>query len=261
VKRALLVLALALATAACSSGATGRDRPAPPDRPSAGSGSTGSGAGEVSGATGATGDTAAAEEDALEDPENGNGQEPGGGDADQDDPEGEDGDDAGTGLAEDDLKAFAFATTDEAALAAELTAIAETVLDLQVDLQVRDLDAAEADARTLLDQAEALEADAGAAEQRERALEPEDADLVAARKHALDAFGLTAAYASSVTDIANAVLEGRIADVPELLQDAAELAGTSDDLAQAYADLNAELVAWAEAHPAEATGALAKYGG
>jgi hypothetical protein len=142
----------------------------------------------------------------------------------------------------------------------ELGAIADTLVALEVDLQARDLDAATTDARTLLDRAETLEADAGAAAERQRPLEPQDPELQAARSHALDAFGLTEAYAASITDVATAVLEGRLGDLPALVRDASELAGTSEALARAYADLNTELGAWAEGHPAEAARALAEYG-
>jgi hypothetical protein len=131
---------------------------------------------------------------------------------------------------------------------------------LVADLQTRDLDAAEADSRALLDQAETLGVDAEAAEKRQRPLEPQDPELAQARRHAVDAFGLTAAYATSVTDIANAVLGGSPGELPALLSDVAGLAGTSDELTQAYADLNEELTAWAEANPAAAARALATYG-
>jgi hypothetical protein len=145
-------------------------------------------------------------------------------------------------------------------VAAELAAITNTVGALAVDLQTRDLDAAEADARALLDQAETLGVDADAAERRQRPLEPEDPDLAQARRHAVDAFGLTAAYATSVTEIADAVLGGSPGELPALLSDAAELAGTSDELTQAYTDLNEELAAWAEANPVAAARAVATYG-
>ncbi len=166
----------------------------------------------------------------------------------------------GSGANQDDLQTFAYATTDEAALAAELTGIAATVAALQADLVARDLDASKADARTLLDQAETLGDDAEASQQRQRPLEPADPDLVAAREDALDAFGLTAEYARSVTDIADAVLSGQLADLPALVEEASELAGTSDDLTQSYAELNTELAAWAEANPADAARALARFG-
>jgi hypothetical protein len=169
-------------------------------------------------------------------------------------------DDAEAGATDDDLRVFAFATTDEAALAAELGVLAATVATLESDLQARDLDAAERHARTLLDQAEVLGTDAHAATDRQRPLEPADPYLVAARGDAIDAFGTTAEYADSVTDIAEAVLSGELSDLPALLREAADLAGTSDDLLQSSAHLNAELVAWADANPADAARALARYG-
>ena len=235
-KRALLILVAILA--AVTLPACGRSDPGAslPDRPEGTSGRSAT-TGEVDQATGSQGDDQS--EDEAEDG-------------------GQDGSDAAA--SDDDLKVFAFATTDEAALATQLSAIAVTVAALESDLVAHDLDAAKADARTMLDQAEALGADAADAEGRQRPLEPEDRELVAARKDAIDAFGLTADYASSITDIANAVLQGQLSQLPALAQEAADLAGTSDELTQSYADLNDELLAWAEANPADAARALAKYG-
>lgn len=176
---------------------------------------------------------------------------------------GDDGGGGGSGTQEDgskdDLQVFAYATSDEAELAAELAAIAEVLARLESDLQSRDLDAAQADAGALLDQAETLEADAGAARHRQQPLEPSDAQLVDAREAALDAFGLTEDYAAAVTSVAEAALAMDLPELASVLQDAVGLAGTSDDLTQAYADLNAALTSWAEGNPAEAAAALAKY--
>lgn len=160
---------------------------------------------------------------------------------------------------EDDLRVFAFATTDEAALAEELSALAATVARIEGDLQARDVDAAQADAALLLDQADTLGNDAASAEQRQRPLEPEDVELVAAREDALTAFGLTAAYATTAADIAEAALSLQLSELATLLEDAAALAGTSDELTVSYTELNAELLAWAESHPAEAARALNRY--
>jgi hypothetical protein len=171
----------------------------------------------------------------------------------------ETGADGPSDIGEDDLKTFAFATTDEAELAEQAGGLAEIVATIQRDATARDLDAVEDDARALLAAAEDLEHAAADAEGRQRNLEPEDADLQEIRTNALDAFGLTADYAGAAADLAQAALD---LDLPQLLavaQDAADLVGTSEELTTAYADLNAELVAWAETHPADAAKALARY--
>lgn len=254
-KRALLVLVVtlaALALPACGKSDPGASLPDRPDAPtglSASAGSSGStgtvfGGDNVDEATGPSGGDQAGE-DQTQDSSEGDGQ-------------GQDGSEVTA--ADDDLKVFGYATTDETTLAAEMSAIAVTLAELETALLAPDLDAAKAAARTLLDQAETLGADAGAAEKRQQPLEPGDAEMVAARKDAIDAFGLTAEYANSITDIANAALQGQLSEVIALAQDAADLAGTSEELTKAYTDLNTELLAWAEANPADAALALAKYG-
>jgi len=161
----------------------------------------------------------------------------------------------------DDLKVFGFATSDEAAIAGQLTAVAGTVASLEEHLQGLDLEGARADAQTLIAQAKALETDAGDAEQRQRPLEPEDRGLVTARKDAIAAFGLTAEYASAAAGFADLLLAASLNELVSAAEDAAQLTGTGDDLTLAYTELNAELVAWAEANPADAARALATYGG
>lgn len=244
-----VVLAALLALPACGRADAGPslpDRPEAPSGPSATAGSDSVESPPFPAEEGAEETTGSEEEDESQDEE--------------EEEEGQGEDQSEAAASDDDLRVFAYATSDESALAAELTAMATTVAELESALSAADLDGAEAAARTLLEQAEALGSDAGAAEDRERPLDPADAEMVAARKDAIDAFGLTAEYATSVTDIANAVLAGQLAQLPALAQEAAELAGTSDDLTRAYTELNEELVAWAEANPADAARALAKYG-
>jgi len=160
---------------------------------------------------------------------------------------------------EDDLKTFAFATTDESELAEQTVALAEIVATMQQHAAGRDLDAVEQDARALIEAAEGLERAAANAEDRQRPLEPEDVDLGGARRDAIDAFGLTADYAGTAVDLAQAALDLDLQELVAVAQDASDLAGTSEELAAAYADLNTALVAWAEAHPADAAKALAIY--
>lgn len=255
-KRALLVLVAtlaALAPPACGTSEPGASLPDRPEGPTALSASTGADGstsedGGTDEATGSQGEDQSQDEDQSQG-EDQSGEPQGGG---------QDGSQAAAG--EDDLRVFAFATTDETALAAELSAMTVTLAELESALSAADLDGAKASARSLLDQAQTLGADADAAEERERPLGPEDPEMVAARKDAIDAFGLTADYASAITDIANAVLGGQLSELVSLAQDAADLAGTSEELTRSYTDLNAGLLAWAEANPADAARALAKYG-
>jgi hypothetical protein len=234
-----LVVCLALGAAACSRAAEGP--PAGVEAPGDGQGASGSsGSVEPTGPTGTTGETEA-DGDA--------GKDGGGG-----------GQDDADAFEDDDLRVFAFATTDEAALAAELAAIAETVASLESHLQSGDLGAVEADALTLFDQAEALEEDAGAAEDRQRPLEPTDAEMVDARRAALEAFGLTEEYAAAVNLLADATKTTDVSELLALLQQAGSVDATSEDVTQAYVDLNAALAAWAEANPAAAAAALKAYG-
>lgn len=82
-----------------------------------------------------------------------------------------------------------------------------------------------------------------------------------ARKDAIAAFGLTAEYASAAAGVADLMLAASLNELVSAAEDAAQLTGTGDELTLAYTELNAELLAWAEANPADAARALAKYGG
>jgi hypothetical protein len=159
----------------------------------------------------------------------------------------------------DDLKVFGYATADEGQLADEVTLVSGTVTQLATDAAARDLDATRTDAAILLDQARTLEADANSATQRQKPLEPADPTLAKARGDAIDAFGLTAEYAATVVDLAEAALDLNLTQLISVAQQATSLEGTSVDLEQAYEDLNRELSAWAQDHPAEAAEALARF--
>ena len=159
----------------------------------------------------------------------------------------------------DDLKVFGYATADEGQLAGEIALVSGTVTQLATDAAARDLDATRADAAILLDQARTLEADANSATQRQTPLDPTDPTLAKARGDAIDAFGLTAEYAATVVDLADAALDLNLAQLISVAQQAASLEGTSGDLERAYEDLNRELTAWAQDHPAEAAEALARF--
>jgi len=161
----------------------------------------------------------------------------------------------------DDLQTYGYALTDEAALAADLSAMSATLAALEGDLAARDVNAAESDARDLLDQADRMGADAGDATDRMHPLQPSDGDLQRIRSDALSAFGLTAEYADTAVDLANAALALDLKELATVAQQATALAGTSQELTASYTDLSNELAAFAQAEPQAAAKALAQYGG
>lgn len=171
----------------------------------------------------------------------------------------QDGGSSASQASNDDLKVFGYATADEGQLAGEVTVVSGTLTQLATDAAARDLDATRADAATLLDQAQTLEADANGATDRQTPLDPGDPTLAKARGDAIDAFGLTAEYAATVVDLAEAALDLNLAQLVSVAQQAASLEGTSADLERAYEDLNRELTAWAQDQPAEAAEALARF--
>ncbi len=163
------------------------------------------------------------------------------------------------GATTDDLEVFGYATVDEGQLAGEVSLVAATVAQLSSDAAARHVDAAKADAATLLQEARTLETDANDATERQQPLAPTDPTLVTARADAIDAFGLTADYAATVVDLANAALDLNLSELLSVAQQAASLAGTSTQLESAFEDLNHELTSWAQDHPGDAAKALALY--
>jgi hypothetical protein len=169
------------------------------------------------------------------------------------------GDSSQSSTTTDDLRVFGFATSDEGQLAGEVAQVSDTVGRLAADAAARDPSAAQADAATLLNQARTLEADADDATKRQRPLDPANATLARARGDAIDAFGMTAAYAATVVDLAEAALDLNVAELISVAQQAVNLEGMSAELEAAYEGLNRELTAWAQDHPAEAAEALARF--
>ena len=170
-----------------------------------------------------------------------------------------DGNDPAPPASSTDLRVFGFATSDEGQLAGEVAQVSDTVARLSSDIAGRDVSASQADAATLLDEARTLEADADAATKRQRPLNPADQTLVKARAHAIDAFGTTAAYATTVADLAEAALDQNLQELASVAQRAAALQGTGAELEASFEALNRELTAWAQDHPAEAAEALARF--
>lgn len=235
---------LLVALAACSKGATpgsgdvaqgpsgSRPTLAPPDPANGGVGTTGgSGSGGSQGNDGTTND----------------GGGSGGGDG------------SAQSATTDDLQVFGYATLDEGQLAGEVSLVSATVAQLSSDAAARNLDAAKADAATLLQEARTLETDANDATDRQQPLAPTDSTLVTARADAIQAFGLTADYAATVVDLADAALDLNLSKLLSVAQQAASLAGTSAGLETAFEDLNHELTSWAQDHPGDAAKALALY--
>jgi hypothetical protein len=159
----------------------------------------------------------------------------------------------------DDLQVFGYATVDAGQLAGEVSLVSATVARLSSDAAARNLDAAKADAATLLQEARTLETDANDATERQQPLAPMDPTLVTARSDAADAFGLTADDAATVVDLANAALDLNLSELLSVAQQAASLAGSSAQLESAFEDLNHELTSWAQDHPGDAARALALY--
>jgi hypothetical protein len=77
---------------------------------------------------------------------------------------------------------------------------------LYADALAKNASAAEADASTLLSEAERTEGDAGSATDRMQPRKPSDPDLQTIRMDALSAFGLTDQYAQTAVDLADAPL-------------------------------------------------------
>ncbi len=125
---------------------------------------------------------------------------------------------------------FGYATVDEGQLAGEVALVSETLAQLSSDAAARNLDATKADAATLLQEARTLETNANDATKRQQPLAPADPTLVKARADAIDAFGLTADYAATVVDLANAALDLNLSELVSVAQQAASLEGTSTEL-------------------------------
>lgn len=158
-----------------------------------------------------------------------------------------------------DDQVFAYATVDEGQLAGEVAFVSETLAQLSSDATARNLDAAKADAATLLQEARTLETDANDATRRQQPLAPTDPTLVSARADAIDAFGLTVDYAATVVDLADAALDLNLSELLSVARQAAEIEGTSAELESSFEGLNRELTSWAQDHPGDAAKALAQY--
>jgi hypothetical protein len=149
-----------------------------------------------------------------------------------------------------DLKTFAYASTDAAALAAEVTALAAP----------GGASSTQYEAYELVDEAERLESMATAAKHRLKDTHPSNRTLVKARKDGIAAFSLTAEYSQLLLDLALADQNDDLALLNSVATDALALEGTGQQLADDYTALIVELEGWSRSHPRSAAEALKKYG-
>jgi hypothetical protein len=149
-----------------------------------------------------------------------------------------------------DLKTFAYASTDAAALAVEVTALAAP----------GGASSTHYEAYELVDDAQRLEKLSSAATQRLKGTNPSHKVLVNARKDGIAAFSLTAEYSQLLLDLAIADQNDDLALLNSVANEALALEGTADQLADDYSALIVELEGWARTHPQSAAEALAKFG-
>jgi hypothetical protein len=160
---------------------------------------------------------------------------------------------------QDDMKTFVYAFYDAANLTAESAALTETAQSLSASVAARDYDAAKSFAQQMLGQANQLESSARAASDRLRLLGPGDGTLIRARKDGLATFDLTAEYAATATDLAEAALALDATAAASVTRQALSLLGTADELTSWYPALTNELESWASANPSAAAKAIVLY--
>ncbi len=167
----------------------------------------------------------------------------------------------GSGVSVDDRKTFAYGTTDLATLATDTAEISSTASALATDLASLNASAAQSDADTLEKQAKALSKDAASATDRMEPLHPRDGTLPKAQQDCLDVYALAGEYADTALDAVDAIQSASTAQLRKVADEAQALVGTADDLEASTQRAISGLEKWAEANPAEAATALAKYGG
>jgi hypothetical protein len=168
-----------------------------------------------------------------------------------------DGDDSETNTSTDkaatkgDLKTFAYASTDGAALAAEVTSVLAPAGGGSVHYEGHEL----------LSQAERLESLATSATRRLKDVNPTDRDLVGARRAGISAYSLTAEFATLMVNLARADANDDLGALNKAANQALALEGRGEELAAYYTALIAELEKWKRVHPQAAAEAMKKYGG
>jgi hypothetical protein len=150
-----------------------------------------------------------------------------------------------------DLKTFAYASTDGAALAAEVTSVLAPAGGGSVHYEGYEL----------LSQAERLESLATSATRRLKDVNPTDRDLIGARRDGISAYSLTAEFATLIVSLARADANDDLGSLNTAANQALALEGRGEELAAYYTALIAELEKWKRVHPQAAAEAMKKYGG
>jgi hypothetical protein len=158
---------------------------------------------------------------------------------------------AGENATKGDLKTFAYASTDGAALAAEVTAVLAPGGGGTVQYEGYEL----------LSQAERLESLATSAAQRLKGVNPSDPALVRARRDGISAYSLTAEFATLMANLARADQNDDLGALNTAANQALALEGRGEELAAYYSALITELEKWKRGHPESAAEAMRKYGG
>jgi hypothetical protein len=150
-----------------------------------------------------------------------------------------------------DLKTFAYASTDGAALAAEVTSVLAPAAGGSVHYEGYEL----------LSQAQRLESLAASATRRLKDVKPADRDLVGARRDGISAYALTAEFATLMVNLARADANDDLGVLNTAANQALALEGRGEELAAYYTAFIAELEKWQRVHPQAAVEAMKKYGG
>lgn len=150
-----------------------------------------------------------------------------------------------------DKKTFAYASSDGAAIAAEVTSVLAPTGGGTVHYEGYEL----------LDDAEKLESMSNNARKRLNGVHPSHPGLVDARKDGMAAYSLTSEYARLMINLANADANDDLGALNAAANQALALEGRGEELAAYYTALITELEVWSRNHPQAAAEALKKYGG
>jgi hypothetical protein len=151
-----------------------------------------------------------------------------------------------------DKKTFAYASTDGAAIATEVTSVLAPAAGGGT---------VHYEGYELLDDAQRLESMAGDATARLKNVKPSNRALVDARRDGISAYSLTADYATLMINLAQADANDDLGALNAAANQALALEGRGQELADLYTALITELEAWSRSHPEAAAEALKEYGG
>lgn len=150
-----------------------------------------------------------------------------------------------------DEKTFAYASTDGAAIAAEVTSVLAPAGGGTVHYEGYEL----------LDDAEKLESMSNNARERLKGVHPSHPGLVDARQDGMAAYSLTSEYARLMISLANADTNEDLGALNTAANQTLALEGRGEELAAYYTALITELEVWSRNHPRAAADALKKFGG